>query len=467
MPIQRILVVDSNTHTGRNLAQALEGHGCQAALVTGSKPALDEIRTNMLDLVLVALSEDEPDPMEALTTIRERCPDLPLVAVVTEDAAELTSEAVRAGAADVLIRPWSSERLSISIERVERIVRLEQENRYLRQELIGHGAPEFVARSPAMIQTLRTAGRLSRSKGAVLISGEEGTGKELIARHIQHNSARENGPFIRLSCSQFPGQTLEAELFGRESNAFAGTARMRTGRLELAAGGTLLLQEISETSLDAQSRILGFIDKGEFQRVGGTRHVRADVRVIATTHRDLDQLVSAGRFDEDLCARLKALWVQVPPLRERREDLPGLAEYFVERAASQAGIEAPRLTPEALEALAAWSWPGNLREFESVIERVVVVLRKPVVGAEDLGLLVPSAAGSDGHRPDALHVNVPTVDLGPSLANRPMEEIERVAILATLAATGGNKTEAARRLGLTARTLSNKMKLWRAAGLVA
>src|SRR5260221_1903801 len=323
----------------------------------------------------------------------------------------------------------------------------------------------MIARSPAMILARRAAARLARSGGAVLISGEAGSGKNRLAQFIHLNSSRSERPFIRIKCAQFPGSLLDAELSGREQGPFAGPVRRGTGRFELAHGGTILFEGISDVSLDMQQKLLEVLDRQEIRRVGSARPIAVDVRILATTTRDLLELTREKRFHEDLCARFKAMEVRVPALRERAEDVLPLARHFADHFGRTSGLGSPRYTQEALDRMASCTWPGNVSELEAAVEHAVVSLRKTTIHGADLGLGSGSTAGPMAT--GRTETPVPITDLGPSLANRPMEEIERVAILATLHATGGNKTEAARRLGLTARTLSNKMKLWRAAGLVA
>ena len=249
-------------------------------------------------------------------------------------------------------------------------------------------------------------------------------------------------------------------MFGHERGAFTGAHKTKAGRFELADGGTLLLDEIGEISPALQAKLLRVLEEEEFERVGGTTTMKVDVRVIATTNRDLAEEVRAGRFREDLYYRLHVLPIHIAPLRERAEDIAPLAQQFAGHYAKQNGLETPRFTKEALERLQTWNWAGNVRELENVVQRAVVMLRQSIIDVEDLAF-GPSGGGAD------IGPNTPTEEMGTQLANRPLEDIERVAILATLEAVRGNKTEAARRLGVTARTLSNKMKLWRTLGHVA
>jgi transcriptional regulator with GAF, ATPase, and Fis domain len=291
-----------------------------------------------------------------------------------------------------------------------------------------------------MVELLRSASRVARSKGTVLITGESGTGKERVASYIHQSSQRGAGPFVRVNCAALSETLLESELFGHERGAFTGAHKMREGRFELADGGTLLLDEIGEISAPLQAKLLRVLEEEEFERVGGTRTLSVDVRVIATTNRDLAREVAQGRFREDLYYRLlvHVLPLHIAPLRERRDDVLPLARMFAEHYARLNGRPCPEIAADAQERLVQWDWPGNVRELENVIQRAVVLLQGGSLSAGDLAALV----------------------------NRSIEEIERVAILATLQSTNGNKTEAARRLGVTARTVSNKMKTWRRAGLL-
>jgi DNA-binding NtrC family response regulator len=391
------------------------------------------------------------------------------VLVAAQGAVEVAAQGLQAGALDFVVKPCSPRTLEAVIKRLVRVRRLEGENEYLRAEA-GLGDPRsVVAESRTMQECLRTAERVAASKGTVLITGESGTGKERLARHLHQKSPRANGPFVRVNCAALSEQELEAELFGYERGAFTGASRRRAGRFELADGGTLLLDEVGELTPAVQAKVLRVLEEGSLERLGGGNTLRVDVRVIATTNRDLPEEVAQGRFREDLYYRLHVLPLAVAPLRERNEDVLPLARQFAARYARENGIPTPTFSTEAEKRLLEWHWPGNVRELENAIQRAVVLLEGATIEPDHLNFqLMPRSnmrpkftlVTEKGHYLGAISASSP-------LANRPLSDLEREAILCTLEATRGNKTEAARRLQVTARTLSNKMKLWRQLGLVA
>ena len=459
MSIRKILVVDDDSLSREFLMEAVSALGYQPIEARNATEALERAQQSSPDLVLTDLRMPGMDGTELVKRLKESNPDLPSVMITAQGTIESAVAAMKNGASDFLLKPCTPDALEVVIERIERTTRLMRENQYLREEALSSGSSAVIAKSPSMVDTLRTAARVSRSKGTVLVTGESGTGKERVAHYIHANSPRANGPFIRVNCAALSEQLLESELFGHERGAFTGAHKTKAGRFELADGGTLLLDEIGEISPALQAKLLRVLEEEEFERVGGTTTMKVDVRVVATTNRDLAEEVRAGRFREDLYYRLHVLPIHIAPLRERAEDVAPLAQQFADHYARQNGLETPRFTKAALERLQGWKWPGNVRELENTIQRAVVMLRQSVIDVDDL------AFGPGGGV--EVTSSTPTEAMGPQLANRSLEEIERVAILATLDCVRGNKTEAARRLGVTARTLSNKMKLWRATGHVA
>ncbi|MCC6408125.1 MAG: sigma-54-dependent Fis family transcriptional regulator [Planctomycetes bacterium] len=460
MSIREILVVDDDSLSREFLVEAVTSLGFKATQAKSGEEGFAIASSTSPDLVITDLRMPGTDGMQLVKRIHEHVPGLPVVMITAHGTVETAVQAMSLGASDFLMKPVTPETLKLLIERVDRSQRLERENRYLRTEV--GGSTELIAESPAMQETLRAAKRVARSKGTVLITGESGTGKEKVAQYIHKESPRASGPFIRVNCAALSETLLESELFGHERGAFTGAHKTREGRFELADKGTLLLDEIGEISPALQSKLLRVLEEEEFERVGGTNTLRVDVRVVATTNRDLAAEVQRGAFREDLYYRLHVLPIHLRPLRERQQDVLPLSKHFLRHYAAQSGMEMPKLSRDAEERLKSWTWPGNVRELENVIQRAVVLMQGDTVHVDDL-VFGPSSGTSKVSGPQGVVVD----GLNMSLANRALADIEREAILATLHSTGGNKTEAARRMGVSARTLSNKMKLWRRLGLVA
>jgi len=469
MTLERILVVDDDPLSREFLGEAVRSLGYAVETIGSPLRALERLATGGFDLVLTDLRMPEMNGLELVRRITEAQPGLPIVLVTAHGSVKSAVEAMQAGACDFMLKPVAPEALAIVLQRVARTEKLEHRVEYLEsQQSAAH--PQIVAKSSKILQTLRSAARIAHSRGTVLITGESGTGKERIAHFIHESSPRKNGPFVRVNCAALSEQLLESELFGHEKGAFTGAHRRREGRFELADGGTLLLDEIGEIAPSVQVKLLRVLEENEFERVGGDRTLSVDVRVIAATNRNLPEEVAAGRFREDLYYRLHVLPIHLDPLRERTDDVLPLAEHFVRHFARQQGIvPPPELTDTAKLALEEWSWPGNVRELENVVQRAVVLSRGSRLRREDLafGVEMPYALAPSRGDDESESADESFGYSAEHLANRKLADIERDAILATLGDTGGNKTEAARRLGVTARTLSNKMKLWRQLGLVA
>ncbi len=469
MSIQRVLVVDDDSFSREFLTEASKALGFHTECCTSGEEALHRLRKQGVDLVLTDLRMPGISGVDLVRALGKEFPEVPVVVITAHGTVETAVEAMRLGASDFLVKPCSPDTLELVVRRIERTNRLERENEYLRSEVTSTHSQEVIALSQQMKELLKTAERVAPSKGTVLITGESGTGKERIAHFIHNRSPRHAGPFIRVNCAALPEPLLESELFGHERGAFTGAHKRHEGRFELADGGTLLLDEIGEISPGLQTKLLRVLEEEEFERVGGTGTLKVDVRVIATTNRDLPREVSEGRFREDLYYRLHVLPIHVAPLRDRREDVLPLAHHFAQFYARQNGVSAPEFSPDSERRLLEWNWPGNVRELENAIHRAVILLEGGLIEPDHL-LFEPMP--SVDRKPKFTLITDKGAYLGAissssPLANRPLADLEREAILCTLEATRGNKTEAARRLGVTARTLSNKMKLWRELGLVA
>ena len=461
MSIQKILVVDDDNLSRQFLVEAVKSLGFQVAIARDGNEGFEQARNTNPDIVLTDLRMPGSDGLQLVERLKNEMPGLPVVVITAHGTVETAVQAMRRGAVDFLMKPCTADTLQLVLRRIERTSKLERENEYLRQEVLGAGS-RTIAESPAMQETVRAAQRIAKSKGTVLVTGESGTGKERIAQMIHQESNRAGAPFVRVNCAALSENLLESELFGHEKGAFTGAIKSREGRFELADGGTLLLDEIGEISPALQAKLLRVLEEEEFERVGGTATIKVDVRVIATTNRDLAAEVKAGRFREDLYNRHHVLPIHVSPLRERSKDVLPLARHFLTHFARTQGTNELTLSTAAEQKLLQWTWPGNVRELENVLQRAVVLTQGTTIEPTDIAF--GAATGPVGVLQGGLD-SIPAAL--PSLANRPLADIEREAILETLASTGGNKTEAARRMGVSARTLSNKMKLWRQLGLVA
>jgi DNA-binding NtrC family response regulator len=389
---------------------------------------------------------------------------------------------MRDGAFDYLIKPFSSDQIDITLKKAQEFTQLIKVNRYLSQgdpsEATGS---ELLGRSPAM-QALRDLIRkVARTQATVLVQGESGTGKELVSRAIYRESSRANGPFIKVNCAAIPENLIESEFFGHEKGAFTGALTKREGRFELAHGGTILLDEISEVAPHVQAKLLRVLEERELERVGGNRLIKVDVRVIATTNRNLEESVARKEFRQDLYFRLNVVPIAVPPLRERREDITFLAEQFMQRLARKHGVRVNGISASCQAALVSHDWPGNVRELQNVIERAVILcpdggeLSETHLGFHPTPVIVPVAAPVSGSpRPgvapagiEASAPSVPTANPPAAAASSapigqgaivPLDQLEKVAILQAVDACGGNRTQAARLLGISVRTMRNKLR---------
>ena len=446
----RILVVDDEASQRELVAGFLRKQGCEVVLAEDGKDALARFKAEPFDLVLTDQRMPGLSGLELLAALRSLTPEAAVIVMTAYGTIETAVAAIKAGAADYLTKPLNLDELLHRIQTVRERQRLLAENRELRLALSErHRVEGIIGESGRMQEVLSLVHRVAGSDATVLIQGESGTGKELIAQAIHYASPRAAGPLVKINCAALPEALLEAELFGHEKGAFTGAVAMRQGRFELAHGGTLFLDEIGDLPLHLQVKLLRVLQEREFERVGSSRPISVDVRLIAATHRDLAPLVKAGRFRDDLYYRLNVVTIAVPPLRERREDLPALIDHFVRQFAEANRKPITGLTPAVRDLLLRYDYPGNVRELENLMERAVVLTRDDVIGPADLPLTLQDAT------PD-----VPE----PSGLTAAVEALERRMIGDALMRTDGIQTRAAEVLGISERVLRYKLKKYGLAG---
>ena len=445
----RILVVDDEAPLRRVLVELLRASGHDVDEAAGGRAALQSLRARPRDLVLLDLHMQDGGGLETLPEIR-RLPDAPAVVVLTGRAdVQSAVEAMKAGASDFLQKPADAAMLEAAILRALRLRLVSKERDMLRADLGALRAGPILGASRAIERVREAVVRTAAApRTTVLILGESGTGKELVAREIHARSARADAPFVPLNCAAIAPELLEAELFGYEGGSFTGAvARGRDGLYAAAEGGTLFLDEVGELAPALQAKFLRVLQERSYRRVGGVADVEADVRILAATNRDLEAEIAAGRFREDLYYRLNVLSIAVPPLRDRKEDIPLLAEHLRARFAAELGVDNPGFEPEALERLRAHDWPGNVRELKNTVERALLNARESRIAVADLGL----GGGSPGS------------PAAGALEGLTLEAAERVLIERALERCKGNRSQAARELGLNRATLYKKLRAWGAA----
>ncbi len=442
----RMLIAEDKETMRQSLARLFSEKGDEAIEAANGAEALARFDEMETDLVITDLQLGEVDGLQVLREIKKRAPQTPVLMVTAFGSVESAVEAMRQGAFDYLLKPFSLTEIEAKVEKALEQRRLLTENRYLR-ETLHHAAGRMIGRSEKMQQVYRMIEKVAPNTAPVLILGETGTGKELVAREIQQGGARKEGPFIAVNCGAIPENLLESELFGYEKGAFTGASAQKKGRVELAEGGTLFLDEIGELPLPLQVKLLRFLQEREIQRVGGTKTIRVDVRLIAATNRDLKKEIEGHRFREDLYYRIRVIEIHLPPLRERHGDIPELTAYFLQKFSRELHKNLDIL-PEALDLLTLYAWPGNVRELENVIERAAVLAEGEIIKAGDLPpelQLISAPAASNGESSEA------------GLTER-LEMLEREIIRKTLEETTGNQTQAARVLRLHRSSLQYKMR---------
>lgn len=440
-----ILVVDDDPSVRSLFDFSLRQAGYLPLLAESGEAALERLSEEVV-AALVDLSMPGMSGLECLAAIKGRQPDTEVIIVTAARDIGKAVEAMKAGASDYLTKPANLDALIALVGQAVQHHELARENRRLRQA-VGGSRPQsaFIGRSPAALALVQHARRVAQLDSTVLITGESGVGKGLLARLIHYDGPRARGPFIAVNCVALPRELIESELFGHEKGAFTGAHERRVGLIEVADGGTLLLDEVGDMPLDLQPKLLTFLQERTFSRVGGTKPIEVDVRVIAATHQDLSQLCRQKRFREDLFYRINVLPLHIPPLRERPDDIPPLVEHLLARIARHRKTKPCHIAPAALRRLLSHPWPGNVRELENVLERATAFCRDETVEPDDLPLDAPPPAS-------------PVQPTRETLAGVPLAELERRAILATLQLCNNNKAEAARRLGISEKSIYNKLK---------
>jgi two-component system, NtrC family, response regulator HydG len=448
VPEHTLLVADDDPGLRESLERTLTREGYRVLLASDGRAALERLQDGPVDLIVTDLKMPGLTGLELLRAAKAIAPDVDVILLTAFGTVEEAVKAMKDGAYDFLTKPFRREQLLKLIDKALERRELIEKNKALQQrldDLLRQGA--IIGGSPAFRRMMTLVEQVASSSATVLILGESGSGKEGVAKAIHQGSTRKAGPFVAVNCASLPETLLESELFGYERGAFTGAAGRKEGRFELADGGTLFLDEIGDLSPVTQPKILRVLQEGEFERLGGTRTIRVDVRIVAATNQDLSQMVKEKRFREDLFYRLNVITIHVPPLRDRREDIPVLAQHFLRIYAAKNNRRLDGLTDEAIKRLEAYGWPGNVRELENVIERGVVLARG---GQVDVADLTPEIAGAT-----PLPEGVVSVRIGTPLA-----EVEQRLMDATLAATGGNKTLAAKLLGIDVRTVARKLERW-------
>ncbi|MGH9414390.1 MAG: sigma-54-dependent transcriptional regulator [Terriglobales bacterium] len=440
-----LLIVDDEVKMLRLLELQLGADGHHVLTAATAEEALARLREESADLVITDLRLPGMDGLAFLQAIKRDNAELPVIVMTAHGTVETAVEAMKAGAADYVLKPFPLEELRLVVNKELGASSLRRENASLREALgERYSFPNLIGSSPRMQEVLALVARVAPSQSTVLLGGESGVGKDRVARALHEHSRRASGPFIKINCAAIPENLLESELFGFEKGAFTGAVRMKPGKFELADGGTLFLDEIGDVPLAIQVKLLRVLQEREFERLGGTRTLQVDVRLIAATNRNLRAALEEGSFRQDLYYRLNVVPIELPPLREHKQDIPELAAHFLRRFAAQAAKQISGFTPAALAKLMAAEWPGNIRELENIIERAVALGDGATLDAADIRLeLSPPAPPSVGGA------------LLPS--GWTLEQWEQEVIRDALRRANGNKSQAARLLGLSRNALRYRL----------
>lgn len=442
---KRVLIADDEKNMRWVLCEALTAEGYEVIQAADGKEALTAVDEHHPDLMVLDHKMPSPDGMEVLRKIRAKGETFPIIMLTAHGNVATAVEAMKAGATEYLTKPFDLGELKLSIDKAIRISELSAEVERLREELDRDwDVGGFVAADPRMVEILGTVEKVAPTNATAMIYGESGTGKELIARAIHRLSPRSMKPFVEVHAGALPETLLESELFGYEKGAFTGAVTAKPGRFELANGGTLFLDEVGDISLGVQVKLLRVLQERRFERLGGTRSIDVDVRVVAATNRDLQQLIADGAFREDLFYRLNVVPITLPPLRQRQGDIPRLVAHFLEKYEASGKT----ITNEAMEAMSSYPWPGNIRELENTIERITILAPGDEIGLQDMPAEVREGVAPSASRTHSFELPEDGLDL---------EEVEMDFLRQALERTAGNQAKAAKLVGLTPKTFEARV----------
>ena len=462
----RILIVDDEAGIRRNLRIKLEQLGYEIAEAANGLEAIQTLQSEPFDLVIMDIRMPGMDGLEALAGIKQIHPKLPVIIMTAHGTTDTAIEATKRGAFEYHLKPFEPEQMIETARRALRCARLMRQPVEVAPDVLGTDRDAVIGSSPAMLEAFKTIGRVAPTEATVLIRGETGTGKELAAWAIYQHSLRNEAPLFVIDCGTVAESVLESELFGHEKGAFTHAVARRIGKFEQADRATVLLDEIGDSPPAVQARLLRVLQEGTIERVGGNETIHVDVRVLAATNQDLEKAVAAGRFRRDLYYRLNVVTIDLPPLRERRQDVPQLAYYFLRRGSERLGAEPTMLSAEALEALQAHPWPGNVRELEHCIYRAMVLNRGHALDAADIHRALASRYSAqtlpplfdNDERPRELVRDYLAVHPGEAAHVRFLEMMEKLLLTEALRTANGNHSRAARLLGLSRSTFLTKMQ---------
>ncbi len=446
--MKKLLIADDEKNMIWAMKKALENEGYKILIASNGVEAVSKVKNYEPDLVLMDLRMPQKDGMEALKEIKSFDPKIPVIMLTAHGTMESAVEAMKMGALDYISKPFDIEELKIQIRKALDIRDMKEQIELLTEELKKKTGKVIIGKSMKMKTLLDLVDRVAKSNAAVLINGESGTGKELIANAIHYNSDRKDKPYIKVNCGAIPETLVESELFGHEKGAFTGAVGSKPGRFERADKGTIFLDEVGELTPAIQVKLLRALQEKEIERVGGTEVIQVDSRVLAATNRDLKKMVEEGKFREDLYYRLNVIPLELPPLRERKEDIPDLIDYFLGKYCEEIGREKLEINKHALDLLVHYEWKGNIRELENVIERLVILSQGNIIYDMDL----PKEILQQDN--DIQEFNLPESGIN-------MEEVEKSLILQALSKSENNQTKAAQLLGITRHTLIYRMEKYK------